>query len=496
MKRNNIRIFMRGICFIMIIFILLGQSAFAAASADDEAYLDAVRDMIRDQYYGSLSDGQLNGGSIEEIFDALDDYTTFLPADKMNTYMQSVTGVFGGIGISMEMNEKYILVVDVFPGSPAEKSGLRQGDKIVEVDGTGIDEASADELAAMIKGEQGTKVRLGIMRNVTGSKIYYVNIKREFINMNPVSYEIRNGIGYIKIESFYDNTNKYLTEVLNKMDEAGIKNIVLDMRDNPGGEVSAAVAVAENFVPKGKITTLDFKSVKYTDVEYDSENTQCKYKLAVLVNENTASAAEIVAGAIQDTGMGVIVGTKTFGKAKFQSVLPILSKEAFQKYYKQSGIKVINGLELYNYGIAAGDDELAGYAKMTLGVYYTPSGRMIDLEGLTPDIMVEDPEPVSGIDIRSIAKLTKVIVPALNAQGVAVNKAEKLLKMLGYNVGKIDTTLDADTLKAIMQYQKDRGIPEWPYLSFATQDALNDDYLKLINKYDTQYNAAVKALSN
>jgi carboxyl-terminal processing protease len=480
----------------MIIFVLLGQSAFAAASADDDAYLNAVRDMISDQYYGSLSDGQLNGSSIEEIFDALDDYTMFLPADKMNTYIQSVTGVFGGIGISMEMGEKYILIVDVFPGSPAEKSGLRQGDKIVEVDGISIDEASANELSAMIKGEEGTKVKLGIIRNVSGNQIYYVNVVRKIINVNPILYEIRNGISYIKIESFYENTNKYLTEVLDKMDEAGIKNIVLDMRDNPGGEVSAAVSVAENFVPKGKITTLDFKSIKYTDVEYDSENTQCKYKLAVLVNENTASASEIVAGAIQDTGVGIIIGTKTYGKAKFQSVLPVLSKEAYLKYCKQLGVQVINGLELYSYGTSVQEDELAGYAKMTLGVYYTPSGRMIDLEGLTPDITVEDPEPVSGIDVRSIEKLTKVIVPALNAQGAAVNRAEKLLKMLGYNVGKIDTTLDADTLQAIMQYQKDRGLPVWPYLSFATQDALNDDYLKLINKYDTQYNAAVKALSN
>lgn len=494
MNRNTVRVIKRIICVTMIILVLLGQSVFASASANDEAYLKAVRDMISDQYYGSLGEGQLNGNSIEDIFDALDDYTFFISTDEMNTYLQSITGVFGGIGISMEIGEKYILVVDVFPGSPAEKSGLRQGDKIVEVDGTSSTETSTDKLTSMIKGEPGTKVRLGIIRNVTGDTIYYVNVTRENIRINPVSYEFRKDVGYIKIDSFNDNTDACLSVALDKMDEASIKNIVLDLRDNLGGEVSSAVAVAENFVPKGKITTLDFKSDKYADVEYDSENTECKYKLAVLVNENTASAAEIVAGAIQDTGTGIIVGTNTFGKAKFQSVLPILSKEAFLKYDKQFGIKTVNELELHNFGVKATDNELAGYAKMTLGVYYTPSGRMIDLAGLTPDIGIEASKPVSGIDVRSIEKLKKVIVPALNAQGAAVNNAEKLLKMLGYKVGKVDTTLDTDTLKAIMQYQRDKGIAEHAYLSFKTQDALNEDYLQLIYKYDTQYNAAVKAL--
>lgn len=490
-------LFGRSICAILIVFLLIGQTVYASTAAEDEKnlqYLQGIIDMIREQYKGSLTDSQLIEGAVGGMLDSLDDYTTYYTPKEADSFMGSVTGVFGGVGISMEISGDYILVSKVFSASPAEKSGIIQGDKIVEADGKSLIKATADEAASIIRGVEGTKVKLGILRNGTSS-VKYIDITREVIKINPVSYEIRNGIGYIKLDMFNENTNEFITKALAEMDKNKITKLILDLRDNPGGEVSQAVAVAQKFVTKGLITKLDYKSDKYADIEYNSYLEKPKYKLAVLVNGMSASASEIVSGAIQDTGVGKLVGTKTFGKAKFQGLLPILTPEAFSKYEQQLGIKLVNGFDLQYYGINPSIDEIAGYTKMTLGFYYTPKGRMIDNTGLMPDIKAEDTKPVSEIYISGIQKLTKTTKPSLNAQGIDVYNAEKLLKVMGYKIETLDTTLDAKTVKEIKVYQKASGLSISGVLDYKTQDALNVSLLKLIVKYDLQYNAAVKSLN-
>ncbi len=486
------------LCVILIVFLLLGQTVYASATAEDEKnlqYLQGIINMIRDQYKGSLTDSQLVEGAIEGMLGSLDEYTTYYTPKEAKTFMGSVSGIFGGIGISMEISGEYIVVSKVFSASPAEKAGILQGDRIVEADGKSLIKATAEEAASIIRGEAGTVVKLGVLRNGTGSA-KYISITREVIKINPVIYEIRNGIGYIKLERFNENTDEYINKALAEMDRNKITKLILDMRDNPGGEVSQAVALAQKFVPKGLITKLDYKSEKYTDIEYHSELETPKYKLAVLVNGMSASAAEIVSGAIQDTEVGKLVGTKTFGKAKFQGMLPILTPEAFLKYKEQFGNNVVNAsdLQMY-YGISPAINEIGGYTKMTLGLYYTPKGRMIDGTGLTPDIIAEDPKPVSDININNIQKLTKTAKLGLNDQGADVYNAEKLLKVMGYEIGTLDTTLDAKTVKALKAYQKASVLNISGILDYKTQDALNASILKIITKYDKQYNAAVQLLN-
>lgn len=489
--------FRRSICAFLFVLLLPGQAVSASTAAEDERnlqYFQSIIDMIRDQYKGSVTDSQLVEGAVGGMLGSLDDYTTYYTLKEADAFMGSVTGVFGGIGISMEISGDYILVSKVFLASPAERAGILQGDKIVEANGKSLIKVAADEAASIIKGEAGTKVKLGILRN-RSSSIKYIDVTREVIKINPVTYEIRNGIGYIKLEMFNENTDEFITKALAEMDRKKITKLILDLRDNPGGEVSQAVAVAQKFVPKGLITKLDYKSEKYTDVEYQSNLEKPKYKLAVLVNGMSASASEIVSGAIQDTGAGKLVGTKTFGKAKFQGLLPILTPEAFSKYEQQLGIKVVNGFDLQYYGVYPSNDEIAGYTKMTLGFYYTPKNRMIDGTGLTPDIKIEDPKPVSDIYINSIQKLTKTTKPGLNAQGIDVCNAEKLFKLMGYEIGTLDTTLDAKTVKAIKAYQKTLSLSISGVLDYKTQDALNAALVKLITKYDKQYSTALKLLN-
>jgi len=486
------------ICVILIIFLFSGQIAFASVSIDDEAnlqYLQGIVNMIRDQYQGSLSDSQLVEGAVDGMLGSLDDYTTYYTLEEAESFMDTITGAFGGVGISMEVSGNYILVSKVFPSSPAEKAGILQGDKIIEADGKSLIKATSDEAASLIRGEIGTVVKLGLLRN--GSNVIkYVDVTREIIKVNPVTYEIRNGIGYIKLEMFNENTDEFFTAALAEMDRNKITKLVLDLRDNPGGEVGQAVSVAEKFVPEGLITRLDYKSEKYSDIEYFSDLEKSKYKLAVLVNGMSASASEIVSGAVQDTGAGKLIGTKTFGKAKFQGLLPILSPKAFLKYKQLYGISICNGYDLQMYyGVAPSDDEIAGYAKMTLGFYYTPKGRMIDGTGLMPDIQVEDANAVSGIYINSIQKLTNTTKPSLNYQGTDVFNAEKLFMAMGYRIDAPDTTLDTLTVRAIKAYQRTARLSITGVLDSKTQIALNNSLMELIYKYDKQYNAAIQFLN-
>ena len=504
------------ICLVMTVLMILGQPVLGAseqpltgaseqpltgaseqplAGASEQPgttaqYLDGVLDMIKDQYWGKVSDKDMVNKAVEGMFDSLDDYTAYMSNDEKNTFMDTISGAFGGIGVTLQVSGDYILVMNVIPSSPAEKAGILQGDKIVEADGVSLIKASADKAVSLIKGGIGTAVKLGIKRDQF-SKTIYKSVRRDIVKMSPVTSEIRNGIGYIKLDMFTENTAEFLSKALVEMDAKKITRIILDLRDNPGGEVNQAVAVARCFVPKGLITRLDYKSEKYDDQEYYSNLEKTKYKLAVLVNEASASASEIVSGAIQDTGAGKLVGTKTFGKAKFQSLIPLLTVDAFEKYKEQDDITAVNAYDLMINGIYPSEDEIAGYAKMTLGVYYTPKGRMIDGAGLMPDIKVEDPKPIDGISISSIKKLTETVEPRLNAQGDDIYNAEKLLKVMGYKTASPDNTLDSRTVAILKEFQKRAGLKVTGILDKKTQASLNGELLKIIAKYDAQYNAAV-----
>jgi carboxyl-terminal processing protease len=479
-----------------VVILLVGQGVYASEISGDGSYLDSIMDFIRDEYYGEeITREDLTDSAIRGMFNSLDIYTTYYNNEEKDVFMDSITGTFGGIGVTMTISEDYIVVTDVLSPSPAEKAGIMQGDRIVEANGTKLLKATLEQAASVIKGEPGTTVKLGILRG-GGSEIIYIDVIREIIKINPVSYENRNGIGYIKLDTFNDNTDEQMTNALKYFDKIGIDKIVLDLRDNPGGDVGQAVAVARKFVPEGLITKLDYKSPKYEDLEYYSSLKSPKYKLAVLVNEMSASASEIVSGAIQDTNAGKLVGTRTYGKAKFQAILPLLSEEAYIKYRDLYGLYTVNAMDLYYFGIYPDEDEIGGYAKMTLGVYYTPKGRLIDGSGLMPDIKASDPEPLDGLYINDIKRLSKTTELKLNSLGSDVFNAKKILKMMGYGVNTLDTSFDAELESVLKEYQAQNNIKASGVLDIKTQIFLNVDLLNLIMKYDGQYSAAVHYLNN
>jgi len=494
-NRKLVLLFAMVLCVIFLQQTLVyGVSGSSTVDIGAE-YLNSVFDMISNKYRGELDNKKLLEGALRGMLDTLDPYTTYYDSEETENFYNDMQGTFEGIGVSLEKRDEYIVVIKVFAASPAEKAGIIPGDRIISVDGKSIVGVSTEEATSLIKGKAGTTVVLEILRG-DGDKVLKLKVNREKVEISPVEYEIKNGICYLKIESFNANTDKYVTQALKEADKAKISKVILDLRNNPGGEVGQAVAVANKFVPKGLITKLDFKSEDIMDLEYYSDLEKQKYKVAVLVNGSSASASEIVAGAIQDTGAGVLIGTKTFGKAKVQSVIPVLTPEAFRKYESKLGIKVVDGYDLMTkYGIYPQDNDIMGTIKITTGVYSTPKGRIIDEVGLTPDIIVDDPELVNGIDINSLQKLSVTWKPDLNNSGIDIYYAEKILMALGYDVDTPDTILDEKTYKAISKFRTDRNLYPGGVLDFTTQKALNAEIENLILKYYRQYAKAVDVLN-
>lgn len=494
MKFRTTRAGLSSLLICMFVFTLLFTSTPAIAGENvNNVYLEGVMQFIKSRYNYELGEGQLLEGSVKGMFEQLDDYSEFYTQEDAKQYLEAVDGNYEGIGIVLSKDQNYIVITKIFPASPAETAGLLGGDKIVTINKKNVIGSTIDEVSSLIRGERGTLVTLGVMRNGSNT-VLEISAKREGIKLNPVNGEIREGIGYISIDSFNSNTNEFLIKVLKEMDTAKVYKLILDLRDNTGGEVGQAVAVARHFVPVGTITTLKFRAGD--DIVYSSSLVKARYQIAVLVNKNTASASEILGGAIQDSKTGMLIGTKTYGKARVQSVVPLLTPEAYNKYSRQFNDLTVDANDLVlHHDIEPSDDEILGWAKITTGTYLTPAGRFIDGIGLQPDIAVEDPGLANGIEVRNISILNKTSKPTLNSSDINVYNAEKILTAGGYAVDKPDLNLDIKTWEAIKKFQIDNKLYPSGVLDFATQELFNKQRQNMLVKFDRQYAKAVEYLN-
>ncbi|WP_455958599.1 S41 family peptidase [Anaerotignum lactatifermentans] len=287
-----------------------------------------------------------------------DPYTYYLSADSLAEQVEKNSGHFVGIGVEIYAGDDgYIVVSSVTPGGPAEAAGILAEDKITEVDGESITGKTAADVSALVKGEEGTDVTLTIFRESTG-EVLEKTVTRQDIQVQTVSWRMMDdNIGYISITNFRENTYSQFKEALDTLEAEGMEKLVLDLRNNTGGLVKSAHEIGEELLPEGIMV--------YTmDKEGNREDTLCDdvyndVPMVVLVNGNSASAAEILAGAIQDTGRGELIGTTTFGKGLVQRLFTLPDG---------SGLNV------------------------TIQKYYTPNGTSIHGVGITPDYEVELPE--------------------------------------------------------------------------------------------------------
>ena len=315
-------------------------------------FITAYR-FIETKYVNDTDDVKLIDGAIDGMVKSLNDpHSNYLSPKMYKTLMEQTEGSFAGIGVVMGMdNEQKIHIVGIMENSPGQKAGLQEGDEILAVDGVPVTQMAFDEVAAHVRGQAGTDVVLTIMRDNANQDI---TITRDNIKLKTVGHKmLDNNIGYIQIVSFSEDTANEFNEAYNDLKNQGMKALVLDLRNNPGGLLTTCVEIAKKLVPKGEIVSIvDKQGNKET---YSSYLEAPEYPLAVLINKNSASASEILSGAIQDTKAGTIIGNTSYGKGSVQTILPMFEDDA---------------------------------VKLTIAKYYTPSGRSIDGTGITPDIEI------------------------------------------------------------------------------------------------------------
>ena len=282
-------------------------------------YIETL-DYVKTKYPFEILDRELINNSIKGMLQGLDENSNYYTKEEADIILKGLLGNYAGIGVVIENQEGNIIVNSVMKNSPAEKSGLKKGDIIVSVDNIKINDLSLEDVSNLIRGLPDTKVKLGIIRN-NSPKPIYLDITRGNIKVNPVDYKIlEKDIGYIKITDFNPYATTYTKEALQEFNKKNIDKIILDLRDNPGGLLPQAINIAELFVPEGPIVHIRTNKGITTHI---STNQNPKYKLVVLINENSASASEILAGAIKERQGGTLVGKKTYGKGTVQTMLPL-----------------------------------------------------------------------------------------------------------------------------------------------------------------------------
>lgn len=327
---------------------------------DKYSELFEVRKTILSMYDGEIDDEKLLEGAIKGMAYAVGDpYTNYMNASEFEEFMSDGSGELTGIGIEIGMKDGYVIVVSPMKDSPAEKAGVKAGDKIVAVNGETLSEPSTSLVASKVRGEEGTEVTITFLRGE--SETIEKTIVREKITISPLDGEyLGEGVGYIKLSTFLnENAAELFTNEVDKLKAEGAKGLILDLRGNSGGYLDQAVKIASQFVPEGETIT-------YTIDKYDNKKIEKAIKghavgmpLVILIDGGSASASEVVTGALRDYNAATVIGTKSFGKGIVQQVVG---------FNNGSGLRV------------------------TVSRYYTPNGENIHGKGISPEIEVQYPE--------------------------------------------------------------------------------------------------------
>ena len=346
--------------------LITASFARPSISADTFRQLDLfgeVFEQVHENYVSDPVDGDLIKGAIDGMLLTLDPHSNYLSPEDFHTMQEQTRGTFAGLGIQVTMDNEgpdkgVVKVVSPIDDTPAARAGLKTDDLIVEIDGEKVLGMSIDEAISKLKGEKGTKVDIAIVRDRDAAP-FNVAIIRDIVTVQSVTHRAEGDFGYIRISTFSEQTEDGLKKALRKLKKeipGGPKGLVLDVRSNPGGLLDQSVAVADAFLDGGEIVSTRGRRARDTLREMARRGDLLEGKpIIVLINGGSASASEIVAGALQDRNRALLLGTKSFGKGSVQTVIPLQ-----------------NGLQ--------------GALRLTTAKYYTPSGRSIQALGIVPDI--------------------------------------------------------------------------------------------------------------
>ncbi len=330
-----------------------------------EKELQEIQGVIDKNYYKPAEESALEEGAMRGMVAALQDpYSTYMSPKEAEEFFRMSQGQYSGVGITANQDPKTleIKIISTAEGAPAQKAGIKPGDMLLAVDGMDIAGMPLEQVTSKIKGEEGTTVRLTMLRGT--EKMEFEMVRALVTMVNIASEMLPDNIGYIRIGEFSTNIDTQFTNEVNKLKSQGMKGLVIDLRDNPGGLVEATSKIADTLLPEGTIFYTMDRSQKRQDITSDAQS--LGLPIVVLVNGNSASASEILSGALQDNGTA-LVGTKTYGKGVIQSFF-----------------RLSNGATV----------------KLTILEYFTPKGREIQGKGLTPDFEVELPQNVLDGTVR------------------------------------------------------------------------------------------------
>ncbi len=364
--------FSRKSAFIWLLVVIIACSGILVSkwsllesvNASEQSHYTRIKtfaeslSLVKKNYVEEVEEKELVYGAIKGMLTSLDPHSSFMPPESFKEMQIDTKGEFGGLGIQIGIKDKVLTIIAPIEDTPADKAGVEAGDKIIKIDGESTKDISLHDAVSKLRGPKGTDVTITIARQEM-EKPLDITITRDIIKLKSVkSRVIDDNIGYVKLTQFQERSAKDLKKALKKLSSNDdITAMILDLRNNPGGLLKGAVDVSSQFLPPGKLVVyIKGRNGDKTEFETVNGNDYSEIPMVVLVNGGSASASEIVAGALQDWGKAVVLGTQTFGKGSVQTVIPLSDGSAL---------------------------------RLTTARYYTPKGRSIQTTGITPDIIVK-----------------------------------------------------------------------------------------------------------
>ena len=428
---------------------------------------------LADNYYYGVSDAELLyavicdsvergkvdvNGALEAMIGTLgDEYAEFYSLDEYKSLMEDVSGEFSGIGVIISQHENGVYVNSVLEDSPAKQAGIKDGDYITAISGTSIKGMSVDEVRNMIVGATDSEVTVTVLRGAETFDI--ICVRGPVAISNTENKMLTDETAYLRIIQFAQNTPDEVRKFVKELQQNNVKKLVIDLRNNPGGDLGAALSIAEIFISAGRVAELRFKDESQNTYLMSKNYNAPRLKIAVLVNENSASASEFLAMAFQSRGAGKLIGTKTYGKGSMQTVKRIATGAGM---------------------------------KYTIGEFYSIKGKRVNTVGITPDMVVEN--EVIAVDEESFVKIDYDRLDEAGKDGEMNLALEQRLEAVGL-LENSDEVFDEKTVQAVKDLQSVLGYEVTGVPGFYEYMYLNDFDYDFENVIDKQLDAAVDYLS-
>lgn len=438
---------------------LFADSAGTSTNKNDIKKIETALKLVENNYVEGVDRQKLVDGAIDGMMSAIGDpFSSYMGPETAQQFSEQIEGSFSGIGAEVSMENGNVVVVSPIKGSPAEKAGIQPKDILLSVNGESFEGLSLNEAVAKIRGPKGTEAKVKVKRTGASATMEY-SIIRDDIALETVYAEMKSdGVGVIEITEFSMNTAERFKAELDALEKQGMKGLVIDVRNNPGGVLQIVEEMTELFVPKSKVIVQVEDKNKQRQKTLSS-GTGKAYPVVVVTNKGSASASEILAGALKESAGATLVGDATYGKGTVQT--------SFTKEF--------------------GDGSLL---KVTIAKWLTPSGEWIHKKGIEPNVAVSQP------DYFTVAPINKENTYKYDMLGEDIKSAQVMLKGLGYEPGRSDGYFNRETEAAVKKFQGDQKLEATGIIDEKTAAALESQLIEHIRdpKNDLQMNRAIEVL--